>query len=128
MKEGVCEKSEQELVQIADRMLAKLEREYMEVQQQNFKIPGQHEEQEEQINHEDYQIIEGDLEGPEGMSDDEEEADGVGEDKNEENKQLNLDDKGNCGNDDLGDVGELMEVFPTEQWVAPPEKQLSLNC
>lgn len=103
----------------------------MEVQQQNFKIPDQHEEQEEQINHEDYQIIEGDLEGPEGMSDDEEEAVGVGEDKKEENKQPKLDDKGNCGNEkdnDLGDVGELMEVFPTEQWVAPPEKQLSLNC
>lgn len=63
------EKTDQELLDIADRMLAKLEREYWEVQNQNFVMPGSVECPEEEPNPDDYQMLEGDLEGPEHMSD-----------------------------------------------------------
>ncbi len=73
------EKTEEELLNIADRMLAKLEREYWQVQSQNFTMPPQAAaegaEEEEEPNHEEYQMLEGDLDEPEQMSGSEEERD-----------------------------------------------------
>lgn len=63
------DKTDQELLSIADRMLAKLEREYWEVQDQNFVMPSSVECPEEEPNPNDYQMLEADFEGPEHMSD-----------------------------------------------------------
>ena len=128
-------KSEAELIEIADRMLADLEKEYWQVQQCNINprfLCPENQDEEEIIDHQGYQSL--DADGEEELQDseqDEEEEQGNkvsnGElEKGEIQKDEQVEKKGEIEDRELEDYGEMMEVFPTQEWV-PVEKEIEIN-
>ena len=116
-------KSEAELIEIADRMLADLEKEYWQVQQCNINprfLCPENQDEEEIIDHQGYQSLDADPEDHHEDSDEEEEEEqhnkaSNGElEKGEMQKDEKVEEKGEIEERELEGYGEMMEVFPTQ--------------
>ena len=116
-------KSEAELIEIADRMLEDLEKEYWQVQQCNINprfLCPENQDEEEIIDHQGYQSL--DAEGEDEQLDSEEEEEGEQPNKEEkeglekeENKKDEIgEEKQEILEKELEDYGEMMEVFPSQ--------------
>lgn len=116
-------KSQAELIEIADRMLADLEKEYWQVQQCNINprfLCPENQDEEEIIDHQGYQSLDAEGEDqPDDSEEEEEEEQGnkisngelekgeIQKDEQIQKKEVNQD-------KELEDYGEMMEVFPSQ--------------
>lgn len=116
-------KSEAELIEIADRMLEDLEKDYWEVQQCNINprfLCPENQDEEEIIDHQGYQSLDADGEDEREDSEQEEEEESPKQEpKEEQEKEENKKDEQDVKKQEmldreLEDYGDMMEVFPTQ--------------